>query len=68
MEKGSTINKYNSLRGPQTETGIVGKEFIWAQTERGGGGEDIHFPTSQMDPNSAESLSTSSDIWTYLIY
>lgn len=38
MENCLTINKYNSLSGPQTETGIVGKEFICAQTERGSKG------------------------------
>lgn len=38
MENCLTINKYNSLSGPQTETGIAGKEFICAQTERGSKG------------------------------
>lgn len=59
MEKGLTINKYNSLRGPQTETGIVGKKFICAQTERGCTREDIHFPASQLDLESEEMPPTS---------
>lgn len=47
--KGQTINKYNSLSGPQTETGIVGKKFIGAQTERGSSGEDTDFQSRRTE-------------------